>query len=404
VDRVYHHLLLLALLIGVGLALGSCNSGPTPDEPQNPNGESPAGENPGEGEPESGGNGQAADMSTLENSGFGMEFMDDVFIFFGADRPPSRALTDIRDVHDLGDWSYLPQYPNGAQQTRDAIEDLRESDYTSWEDTALVVAILSTMVSRDRSALVRDDCITTIGWFRSWVHPRLMDVGPGVSTTEEEVLQALKVLDALHKDLSKPLSQSDKMVCIDAISVLGSHSWDKVESGDPIVHRTKMSRPRGVIRRLTGRDLKVSATDPEIRDTLDRALIRVTDQTLFLTLVAGLADPIPYVRATSAQQLRHAGDPRALKPLLFTLGKDENAPVRLALIGAIAEVAVLNDDGKAQAVSPLAAALTDPSTSVQRAAARALARVTGENPGPDPIDWRRWWMKKTGTDKGVENP
>ncbi len=55
---------------------------------------------------------------------------------------------------------------------------------------------------------------------------------------------------------------------------------------------------------------------------------------------------------------------------------------------------MLNDEGKAAAVPGLAAALNDSSTAVQRSSARALARVTGANPGPDPVDWRRWWRKK----------
>ncbi len=392
-DVVYRQILLSALLLTTCLALG-CNGGPTPDEtPDGTPTEAPGGGENGE-KPKGYQPPPPTDLSKLEFSGGGFDFVNDVFYFFGADRLSSRALVEIREVHDLKDWSYQAKYPDAAARTRAAIADLRDSDYTSWDDTAMVVAILSTMVSRDRSALVRDDCICTLSWFRGWVHPTLISVGPTIQTSEEEVLQALKVLDALHEDRVTPLGASDRLVCIDAIAVLGNHDWDRVMSDNPIVYRTKMSRPRAIIRRLTGRDLQKSRADPEIRDTLNRALIRVTDQTLFLSLVAGLTDPVPHVRAGSARHLRSAGDPRALAPLLHTLESEEDAPVRLALISAIADVAVLNDEGKAAAVPGLAAALNDSSTAVQRSSARALARVTGANPGPDPVDWRRWWRKK----------
>jgi len=391
---VHRHSLFAVLLLMVCLAF-ACNGGTPPEAP--PEGGTP-GEKPGEsgenGKPEGYQEPPPTDLSKLEFSGGGFDFVNDVFIFFGADRPPSRALKEIREVHDMKDWSYNPKYPDAAKRTSEAIADLRESDYTSFDDTSMVVAILSTMVSRDRSALVRDDCIATLGWFRSWIHPMLLDVGDGVLTSEEEVLQALKVLDALHKDPKAKLSSSDRLVCLDAIAILGSHRWDDVVSDDPIVYRTKMSRPRAIIRRLTGYDLRTSRQDPQIRDTLDRALIRVTDQTLFLSLVAGLSDTVAHVRSGAARQLRKAGDPRALPPLLHTLESEEDAPVRLALISAISEVAVLTDEGKATATPSLAKALNDSSTSVQRAAARALKRVTGQNPGPDPIDWRRWWRAK----------
>ena len=392
-----HRQFLFAALLLVAFTVLACTGGPPPDEaPDAAPGEAPGkGENGESGDqPEGYQPPPPSDLSQLQFSGGDFEFVNDVFYFFGADRPPSRALKEIREVHDLKDWSYKPNYPDAAQRTREAISDLRESDYTSWDDAAMVVAIISTMVSRDRSALVRDDCISTLGWFRAWVHPSLIGVGPAVESSEEEVLQALKVLDLLHADPVTPLSTSDRLVCLDAVAVLGNHSWDEVKSDDPIVYRTKMSRPRAIIRRLTGRDLEKSRQDPEIRDTLDRALIRVTDQTLFLSLVAGLTDPVPHVRAGAAREIRKASDPRSLAPLLHTLESEEDAPVRLALISTIAEVAVLTDEGKAASVPGLAAALTDASSAVQRAAARALPRVTGANPGPDPIDWRRWWRAK----------
>jgi hypothetical protein len=297
----------------------------------------------------------------------------------------------ISETHDPKTWTYRADAPDGARRTVEALRDLRDSDYVGWDDPAIVIAILSTMTVRDPSALVRSECIETLRWFEEWVRPEVSRLGRAVRTTDEDVIRALRALDQLDKDPGPDLDASAKLVCIDAVSILGSHPWDTFRGTDPVLVRTSLSRPRGVIRRLTARDLDAFRRDPEIRDSLDRALIRVAGETLFMTQVAALADPVEHVRATAAKALRYASDPRVVRLLSHVLAVEDTLTVRLAVISSLEDLVVRYPQTRLEAVPALAAVLSRSEGSVRRAAARALSGILEKGPADDPAWWQRWW-------------
>lgn len=381
-------LTILAAVFSLTLCLGACGSSPDPSPPS-------ANGDPEPAPPENGGQdaGAAGDLGmaglSVAGSGFGM--IQDVLIFFGADRRPSYALREIAAVHDMKSWTHRPGVSDAVDRCREAVQDLTISDYDGWNDKALVIAVLSTMSVRDSSGLVRHDCIDALAWFEGKVRPEVLTLGRGVDTTEEEVIRALRALDELNKDPGPELSLSEKMVCIDAISILGSHPWDAVRGAAPSTVRTSLSRPRGVIRRLTARDLDAYRADAEVKATFDQALVRVAGEVLFMSQIAGLADPVEHVRAAAAKALKLSEDRRAVKHLAYALKTEEMLPVRLAIISSLRELVMRYPEMRRASIPALAAALTGTDESVRRASARALAGILEKGPADDPAWWQRWW-------------
>lgn len=244
--RVRGPLVLLLLIVATMLAACNGKEKAPEEKPKEPPKEAPPtkGAPPGNTDPNAGKSG--LDTLTLYTPEGTEGFFQDLLVFFGAERPPSRALAKIRDTHNLRDWTYRIEVPDAVETTREAVLELTESDYDSWEETALVIAVLSTMATRDASSLVRADCITSLTWFRGWIHDDAVRMGRGVATTEEDVIKALRALDKLKTDPKAGTDPFRTLLILDSVSVLGSHPWDELASERPSVIRTTLSRPRGV--------------------------------------------------------------------------------------------------------------------------------------------------------------
>ena len=116
----------------------------------------PGGGPHGGGQPSVGDPGATSDvMVTFGETGD--DALRELTFLLGADRRPGYALRTIRDVHDLSDWSYKVNAKNPVERCREALADLMVSDYEGWGETGMVAVVVSTMIQRDASALVRND-------------------------------------------------------------------------------------------------------------------------------------------------------------------------------------------------------------------------------------------------------
>jgi len=388
----------LLLTVVLSATLCGCPSTPDQPEPDPKNGTGPANTKGGGTGTSATGGAEETPAESKSPDGFSVyspewsgTFFQDMFIFFGGERPPGRALQKIRETHDLTDWTYRAGVEDAIETTREGVQELARSDYHSWDETALVISLLSTMAVRDPAALVRSDTLSTLNWFRRWIHEDTIRMGKGVVTTEDDVIEALKALDRLQNDPAATTDPRRVMAMIDAISILGSHPWDELTSERPAIIKTTLSRPRGVIGRLTRPDLTARRGIPEIRDTLDRALLRVADEVIILTMMAAMADRTAYVRASAAKTLFLARDPRAVGPIVSTLGVETRDFVRLELVKALGASAL--GTARKRAIPALADVLMDTDISVRQAAASELERLTGAGIGSDVSAWHRWWKK-----------
>ncbi len=138
-------------------------------------------------------------------------------------------------------------------------------------------------------------------------------------------------------------------------------------------------------------------------------------------LIARLTSEDWIVRGYAVAALGGIEDPRAVKPLITAL-KDENRVVRINIIIALGRIksspsvnpliAALEDNewlvrrhaarslgelGDPRAIQPLVNALEGKGFHTAAAAAGALKKITGQDFGPDPEKWRKWWEENRGT-------
>jgi hypothetical protein len=325
----------------------------------------------------------------------GNDLLNELSFLLGADRRPGYALRTIRDVHDLSDWSYKIDAKNGVERCRESLEDLKVSDYEGWDETGMVVVVISTMIQRDASALVRNDCVGVLTWFYDWIHPLAEEIPAGSEPGEDAVLDALRALDSILTKEGGAAAGADRSVLVDAIATLGNFPWAKVALPEPRLMRTRVAQPRGVVRALASRPLKDARGNALLADTLDRALIRVTDQVITMSLLGALIDPADHVRSAAARAIQDRRLPGGVAQIARALPVEKESPVRLSCIAALGALGGDDEAAKAEAIPALAAALGDVNDSVRRAAATELARLTGEDPGPDVADWQRWWREKS---------
>ena len=187
---------------------------------------------------------------------------------------------------------------------------------------------------------------------------------------------------------------------------------------DPTTHvRVNAVKALGGIRdRKTLDPLVLCLQDGEkdVRLQAAIALGRLGDTEATEPLLAALKDLDRYVRKEAVVALGELHDPRALQPLLEALNdvvdvsdaaakvllenRDPRAvePLIEALRGRKPEVQrlaarILGAIGSRSAYRPLIGALRDPATDVRFEASAALRRMSGEDFGPDPERWQRWW-------------
>ncbi|MEN8149564.1 MAG: hypothetical protein ABFS86_07055 [Planctomycetota bacterium] len=316
-------------------------------------------------------------------------FFEDLEIFLGGERSPSIALRKIVATHDLSSWTYRPEVPDAVEITRDAVEELRDSDYDSWEETSLIVQVVSMMAVRDPASVVRTDCLSTLDWFRTRVREEVIRLDPPLETTEQDVTSAFEALDAAKGDRRAAADPKKAKILLHAVGVLGSHRWDEVDSDRPAHWRSSLSGPRHVVRRLGRRDVTAHRANPEIAGAVDAALIRVTDQIIIMTMIGALADRTAYVRAAAAKTLAEARDPRAVSPIILSIDTEPRDFVIQDLVRALGRCAL--GEKRREAVPALAGLLVHTDVTVRQAAAREMERLTGAGLDVDPAAWLRWW-------------
>ena len=220
-------------------------------------------------------------------------------------------------------------------------------------------------------------------WFYDWIHPLAEEIPAGSEPGEDAVLDALRALQSiLTKEGGAAAVDADRTVLVDAVSTLGNYPWSKLSVPDPRLVRTKVAQPRGVVRTLAGRPLNDARSNALLADTLDRALIRVTDQVITMSLLGALVDPSDHVRAAAARAAADRRVPGGAALIGRALPAERESSVRMACVVALGTLGTGDETAKAEAIPALAATLGDSNDSVRRAAATELARLTGEDPGP----------------------
>lgn len=113
-------------------------------------------------------------------------------------------------------------------------------------------------------------------------------------------------------------------------------------------------------------------------------------ETVYATIIAGMADFDPRVRESAALALARLNDTRAIGALLQATG-DRTAMVREA--AAMSLGALITEDREKESF-PLVDLLSDQNPGVQSAALASLTRITRNDFGADQPRWRKYYYEK----------
>lgn len=136
--------------------------------------------------------------------------------------------------------------------------------------------------------------------------------------------------------------------------------------------------------------LQSPSATPEVESNAAFALFQLSivlgkdeDGTMTSTLLSLLSSPQDSVRSQAALGLGLVRANLALPQLNDLLAADPNPDVRTAAAYSLGQI------GSTASTGPLVAALRDPSELTSGAARAALARIHGQDLGPDPDSWRQ---------------
>ena len=111
-------------------------------------------------------------------------------------------------------------------------------------------------------------------------------------------------------------------------------------------------------------------------------------------------------RLHAVENLANSNMPGAVEPLILAVAASRRAPGRFVFFGKqislvtdfdveIAQAAAIADPHVALLMEGIALQVRVVSSTLSRAACRALGQITGENPGPREEDWLQWWGDRT---------
>ncbi len=134
----------------------------------------------------------------------------------------------------------------------------------------------------------------------------------------------------------------------------------------------------------------LQGTDAYRRQRAAEALGELRDPAAVPSLIAALQGGPVDVRESAAVALGDLRDSRAVAPLSRAL-KSQDPTLRTSAAAALAEI------GDKDAVPALIGSLGHRDEYTREAAAEALQKLTGQDFGEDPAQWRAWWEQEKAT-------
>ncbi|HEY3375849.1 MAG TPA: HEAT repeat domain-containing protein, partial [Armatimonadota bacterium] len=290
--------------------------------------------------------------------------------------------------------------PGDAWPLLEALLNLTEAHPGAAELDPLVLAVAPQLSNEDENA--RQQCVSLLGkaarpaaaealirlatdttqpaWMREWIYAALANIrDPRVTRYLQTTLATGEAQERVYAAIA--LAKQDAG---EALAVL----LDTVDQGLGAPGYYPALLALGDIHNQRALAALLAAAEAPVvgqRDVVLQALLRLPRDRAAAAVPVVLAQwPLvtdSELRKEAVRWLGASRDPRALEPLLAAL-KTATIPDRLFLLAALGTL------GDPRAVPPLIDLLTDPSYRVRRAAAQALAALTGKNFGLDPARWR----------------
>ena len=298
----------------------------------------------------------------------------DVFFYdiCGMDRGTSYYYETLRAAHDkqtfvyrYGDDTYL------VDKCVDAITRLGMAPYSRLEGQAQVVLLLSDVAVEDPSSLARASAATSLTNLatRTPAPP-----GTPVQDRGDRLLAIMRELDSLHDKQTGARRNDCPAVRQRVIALVDELGRLEFRAGDVLT-------TKNALKYFPTSEFVVRDTDPAMRETFDRAMVRRMQSVIRETLNRAMLDPNHNVRADAVRGLKilkHAG---ALDDAIERLEVETQSRVRAEIVEYLGAV------GGPKATEQLVNLVEDSDGSVRYKARQSLARIAGQDLGPDRKAW-----------------
>jgi HEAT repeat protein len=307
------------------------------------------------------------------------------------DRGTQYYYETVQQAHDPKNFCYrCSPDPYLADKCVDAIVHLGQAQYARIEGEAQVVLLLSEVLLEDPSALARSEAAVALAALGS-----RMDVPPGVYVHDrgDRYLEILKILDGMHdvnghRHDDTPGTRQAVAAMIDEVGLLQFDDLLTTKNG---------------LKVFPARPYIVNETDPTLRASIERAILRRASALVRASLVAAIEDRNSYVRIDALAGLKAMKDAQAIDAVTGHLagGPDahpESHPrVRVAMADYLGTVGGLAGPSSAKAIDALVDLVEDPDGSVRHQARLALAALAGRDLGRGRAVWVAWAASRNGT-------
>ncbi len=319
----------------------------------------------------------------------------------GVPDDPAEHLAVLLAVHEDRGWQFRRDLDDPLGLATDAIRELPQCSYDDWAEVGQVVLLLSEISQEHPAGLVRAAAVDALAQVAGW--PEFERVRTDGTVAESELIRAVKqIREAYEYDAMNP---ARTFAVADAMRTASAFPYFQGAGVRGVPRRAALSNygtglrtARAVLNAFTDARVQGFASDPEVFSALEAGYVAVSKSALNLTLLErGLADPSPENRVGALRHLAALQSDGAADVVVRGVLEDEDRTVRREAIWILA-------DGFPQAVAvpALIDALADDMGAVRSGAARALARVTGQDHGVDRRAWTRWWRSHGGAGAGTE--
>jgi hypothetical protein len=302
------------------------------------------------------------------------------------ERSPQEYYQTVRAAHEEKGFEYrCTDDVYLADKSVDGVYRLGNAQFDRLEGEVQVILQLSDIVSEARGALERT---VAVGSLTRLALKMPAGAPPPGSSRLDEWFKLLYELDAMHDREWKggpyaPVRRKTDLPWRPYTAQEVPRVLSIVESLGTFRFSTPADDKRA-LRALVAAPYVVDETTPNIRDALDRTMVRRSRALIDSTLVGAVQDPSPHARQAAVEGLRALGPPGGPEAVLARLPA-ENAPlVRAAMADYLGTV------GGPKAAVALVDLLDDDDGGVRHRARKALTQVAGRDLGRDPAAWRTW--------------
>ena len=291
------------------------------------------------------------------------------------DRGTGYYFSTLQNAHDRTNFSYRESDdPFVADKCVDAIRRLGDAKYDRLEGEVQVILLLSDVLLEDPIVLAKvqaADALTKLAV--------TLPIAPAPDRPErgDRYLAVLKELDAMHdadgrRKIDTPATRQRVIQLFDEI---GSYRFPKL-----------LDTKNG-LRFFPARRYVTVETDPAIRDSIDRAMVRRARAVVLVSLTDAVQETSADVRIAALRGLKTLVVTDALDSIVDRIAVETSGLVRLAIADYLGAVGTIGTSSGPKASKALVGLLDDDDASVRHHAHEALVRSTSRDLGRESVAW-----------------